>query len=1321
MGRSFRQKILSPIALGTGTFILLMLCTQYIAYERHLILKARTKEILEHELASAKGKFTDILYSDISAANTLALIYKEYGEPANFDSVASQIISRSSYVDAIQLTNRGIITQVYPNIYKETIGINTFKDSLRKYEALEAVNRNAIYFAGPRRLRLGGTGILGKVPVITNKGVSGFVVVLTKMDRIKKALNNNTFSYKLTKIENGNKPSEYYLTSSRPYKLQDTLSVNIPEGNWKLSVALSTPIPYANVYIISLLGLMVSILTAAFVYNRAKLPAKLKRIIQLKTNELSDREKYFRTIIENSTDVIALFDEHGKALYRTPSFEKVTGYSIDEINSVLSVALLDPDEQANAKEEFRKLAATPNGILHKGYKIKHKEGHYVYIDGIYRNLLHNENVNAIVYTYSDVTSQVMAALQMDKVNHEISLLNKVNDLILRNSEEDLLLNEVTDCIVNYGGYTLAWIGFMPSDSDSEKRVIPTFAKGATEYLHNIVINLTSDKISNGPTATVLLTGKKVITNNVNTSESFQPWLEDAQANNISSSIVLPLFFNGDLATLNIYCDKTGAFDHDEVNILERLASNVSLAISSLRTKKEKEQVQFQLKERLKELYTIYNLNELLKNDNQATIELLQNVVEIIPSGWQYPEDCEAKIKLGEFSCQTSGYQKSDWVQLALFTLADGSEGCIEVIYTWHKPTEDEGPFLKEERDLINTIADTLVIYFNKVAQQRSLAESEAKFRSAFEYAAMGMTLTALDGSWLMVNAALCEMFGYSKEELTAMTFMDITHPDDIDDNLSMTQQLLDGTLNYFRTYKRYIHKNGGIVWGSLNVAIVRDSDGEPKYFVTQIKNITDRIETQMKFQSLVENSSVSVYILQDGRLVYVNPTMVHETGYTEEELKNITLEEFVHADDRQIVIDNVEKRIKKEDAAPRYEVRVYKKDGSEIWMELFGKLTSINGKPAIIGTMINITDKKQAYLELEKYAANMTSIFDATDISYLLMDVNTRVISFNKYFYNGYKEQTGIELQIGKPFRDSLMPDKRENIDLVLAKVAETKQIVEYETMYNNRDEEKYFTVRISPVISNENFIGYCYAGVDITKRKKMELERERILNDLVRRNKDLEQFSHILSHNVRAPISTILGLAHLFKSDQSQADNSRIVDGVEEAATQLDNVIKDLNEILAARNYILEARTKIDLNNLADDVSSTLKATIKEKNVIIEYDFSNAQFIYSVKSYLHSIFYNLISNSIKFARNEVLPHIRISSEMAGKKLILTFKDNGTGIDIDRNKEQLFGLYKRFHFDIEGKGLGLFMVKTQVEALGGTIEVDSIIGKGTQFSVKFDM
>ncbi|TCC98933.1 GAF domain-containing sensor histidine kinase [Pedobacter psychroterrae] len=249
--------------------------------------------------------------------------------------------------------------------------------------------------------------------------------------------------------------------------------------------------------------------------------------------------------------------------------------------------------------------------------------------------------------------------------------------------------------------------------------------------------------------------------------------------------------------------------------------------------------------------------------------------------------------------------------------------------------------------------------------------------------------------------------------------------------------------------------------------------------------------------------------------------------------------------------------------------------------------------------------------------------------------------------------------------------------------------------------------------------IGLHGVAHDITDQKHAELERIKMITDLTQRNKDLEQFSYVVSHNVRAPLANIISLIGLLEHSTLGPDGKEVFDALNESTDKLDYVIKDLNLILNMNRKIDEKKELVTFEELMTDIKIGIANLITAGKAELTSNFSEIGRIHTFKSYLHSIFYNLILNSIKYRKPDTPAMIHVSSKIEKGKLILEFSDNGIGIDLERHQSQLFGLYKRFHPHIEGKGMGLYMVKMQVEQLHGKITVESEVDKGTTFKIAF--
>lgn len=225
------------------------------------------------------------------------------------------------------------------------------------------------------------------------------------------------------------------------------------------------------------------------------------------------------------------------------------------------------------------------------------------------------------------------------------------------------------------------------------------------------------------------------------------------------------------------------------------------------------------------------------------------------------------------------------------------------------------------------------------------------------------------------------------------------------------------------------------------------------------------------------------------------------------------------------------------------------------------------------------------------------------------------------------------------------------------------------------------------------------------------------VIDNLVRRNRDLEQFANIVSHNIRAPLANIMGLNRLLNLQLNDADKDMALKGIRISAEKLEGVIKDLNEVLQVRRSDASNSDTVNLLRLVDDIRLSIADAIENQRATIICDFEEAPEVVGIKSYLQSIFFNMITNSIKYARPDVPAVVRIRATRKENHAVITFSDNGIGIDLAKHGSNVFGLYKRFTDKIEGKGLGLYMIKTQVEAMSGAIQVESVVGEGTTFTI----
>lgn len=304
--------------------------------------------------------------------------------------------------------------------------------------------------------------------------------------------------------------------------------------------------------------------------------------------------------------------------------------------------------------------------------------------------------------------------------------------------------------------------------------------------------------------------------------------------------------------------------------------------------------------------------------------------------------------------------------------------------------------------------------------------------------------------------------------------------------------------------------------------------------------------------------------------------------------------------------------------------------------------------------------------------------------------------------------------------------DRRKNIfsDVAISGVSRS-----FEDLHIQKDGKNVYILRkYYPVYNDkkelEMMLGY---GLDITSIKESELaakrseEELRLANTKLQKNySQLMQYSYIVSHNLRAPIANLVGLSSFFQ-DTGHEKNNMIIQHIKDSSERIDEILKDLNSILAIKEELNQSFEEISLLNIINEVKSDLKLEIEDSDARINLNFDRIDKINSIHSFIHSIFYNLISNSIKYRDKNKNCIIDINTSNNDGLITIKFSDNGIGIDLTKNKDKVFGLYTRFHKDVaEGTGVGLHLIKEQIESLGGNIKIESTLGVGTTFTIELN-
>lgn len=424
-----------------------------------------------------------------------------------------------------------------------------------------------------------------------------------------------------------------------------------------------------------------------------------------------------------------------------------------------------------------------------------------------------------------------------------------------------------------------------------------------------------------------------------------------------------------------------------------------------------------------------------------------------------------------------GYHRDRLLDLFTKCIAEGEGFDDEFIIVTHKNTEKwvrviAIPVL--EKDVCIKVYGVFQDIDEKTRALQQLSNTEEKFRKTFDFAGLGMALIGMDTKWLRVNQSLCNMLGYSKEEFLKLTYPDFTHPEDLENDKILINEALAGNLDDYEIEKRYMHKNGNIVWTILTVSVVKDDNGKPLHFVSQINDITK--------------------------------------------------------------IKKAKKRV--------------------------------------------------------------------TDLLEITKDQNDRLLNF-----------------------------------------------------------------------------------------------------------------AHIVSHNLRSHSGNLEMLLDLMKIDSPELTENELFPLLKDAVGQLDETVQNLNEVAVLNTKTKHNLVNLNLSSFVTKSISNINSLIRDDSVSIVNKVSDTINVSAIPAYLDSIILNFLTNAIKYKSDNRVALITLNAEHKNNGVVLSIEDNGQGIDLEAHGAKLFGMYKTFHKHKDARGLGLFITKNQIEAMGGKVSVESQVNKGTTFYI----
>lgn len=489
--------------------------------------------------------------------------------------------------------------------------------------------------------------------------------------------------------------------------------------------------------------------------------------------------------------------------------------------------------------------------------------------------------------------------------------------------------------------------------------------------------------------------------------------------------------------------------------------------------------------------------------------------------------------------------------------------------------------------------------------------------------------------------------------------------------------------------------------------------------------------SEERWQFALEGSQLGVWDWDvDTNEVFFSRRCKEVLGYGDHELAHNfnAWFELIHPEDQAGVMAVVNQHVL--DQTPyTVEYRVREKAGTYKWVLTAGKVTSRgpSGKAfRLVGTVQDIHASKMFQEKLRLSEKTFSNAFQFSGIGKGFVSTSGAWLDANPALCRllGYSRQELLQ----KTFQQITHPDDLqvsvEKIPKLLNKEIDTFQM---EKRYLHKDGHVIWVMlTVSLVWETEDKPGFFIAQiVDITNTKHLikalEQNNEALqvtALDLESKIRQLEEFNKIVAHNLRGPAGNMHMLLEMLPAEMPEISTNVYYQMLSQGCERMRETLDELMKVVELR---LNREIKFDDCDLEEILNNTLtsfKVQLLEKNAVVEQHLEEVAVSYP-KVYLESIVYNLISNALKYTRPEVYPHIQVSSYAEKGRVVLSVKDNGLGIDLEKHGSQMFKLKKVFHKGFDSKGVGLFMTKNQLETFGGSIKVRSTPMQGSEFIVQF--
>jgi PAS domain S-box-containing protein len=606
----------------------------------------------------------------------------------------------------------------------------------------------------------------------------------------------------------------------------------------------------------------------------------------------------------------------------------------------------------------------------------------------------------------------------------------------------------------------------------------------------------------------------------------------------------------------------------------------------------------------------------------------------------------------------------------------------------------------------------------------SIQESEERFRATFNQAAVGIAHIGLDGKWLLVNQRLCDIVGYTHEELKLLTFQDITHRDDLDADLEYVRQMLASEIQKYSIEKRYLHKNGSYIWINLTVSLVRitellDSNGlgEPKYFISALADISDRKraeqslrESEEQYRRIVDTANEGIWTIDaEARTTYINERMADMLGYTVEEMLGCSAFDFVRPADFALAGDLFD--FQQTGIASQSDFCLRRRDGSELWvLSCTSPILDDNGSlVAVLAMITDITSRKHAEEEKTRLIASLQEneerlrlALDAARMGIWEWNILTKQVSWSDRNEQLFGIAPGSFRGTYDAFLESVHPEDRELVNQSISRAVAQKLPYEQEYRIVWPDGSIHWMVVKSQLFDDESGKTVRMIGttLDISDAVAAATQRKRTEEQIKASLKEKEVLLKEIHHRVKNNLQIISSLLNL----QSESiKDTRILDIFKEGQNRIDSMA-----LIHEKLYQSEDLDRVDFPEYIQELASNLYYSYEagSKDIALTINVDNVQLGIDTAIPCGLIINELVSNSLKYAfpsgrSGEIIIDLHWQDDT---ELILRVSDNGIGFPQNIDFKNT-------------KSLGLQLVIALTNQLDGNIELNRDIG--TEFKLKF--